>query len=97
MEKWIEGKSMPTARGSTAANFVNGILYIIGGYGFSKVLDVNEAYDPLSNEWTSKSSMPTPRHHAGSAVVDDKVFVIGGRILDLPPIVNIKYQWKIWS
>ena len=50
MDKLIEGKSTPIARGSTAANFVNGILYIIGGYGFSKVLDVNEAYDPLSNE-----------------------------------------------
>jgi N-acetylneuraminic acid mutarotase len=89
MDKWLEGKSMPTARGSTSANFVNGILYVTGGIGLSKVLDVNEAYNPLSNEWTSKSSMPTPRHHAGSAVVDDEVFVIGGRILDLAPIVNI--------
>jgi N-acetylneuraminic acid mutarotase len=88
-DKWSEGKSMPTARGSTAANFVNGTLYVTGGYGLSKVLDVNEAYNPLLNEWTSKSSMPTPRHHAGSAVVDDKVFVIGGRILDLAPSVNI--------
>ena len=34
--KWSEGKSMPTARGSTAANFVNGTLYVTGGYGFSK-------------------------------------------------------------
>jgi N-acetylneuraminic acid mutarotase len=88
-DKWSEGKSMPTARGSTAANFINGTLYVTGGYGLSKVLDVNEAYNPLLNEWTSKSSMPTPRHHAGSAVVDDKVFVIGGRILDLAPSVNI--------
>jgi N-acetylneuraminic acid mutarotase len=87
-DKWSEGQPMPTARGSTAANFVNGTLYVIGGYGFS-VLNVNEAYNPLLNEWTSKSSMPTPRHHAGSAVVDDKVFVIGGRILDLAPNVNI--------
>src|SRR5688572_18655616 len=40
-DKWSEGQQMPTARGSTAANFVNGTLYVIGGYGFSKVLNVN--------------------------------------------------------
>jgi len=48
-DKWSEGKSMPTARGSTAANFVNGTLYVTGGYGFSKVLDVNEAYNLSCN------------------------------------------------
>ena len=79
---------MPTARGAINANFVNGILYVIGGYGSSQIVDVNEAYDPLSNEWISKSSMPTPRHHAASAVIDDQLFVIGGRTVGLYPIVN---------
>jgi len=87
-DKWIEGKPMPTPRGSTNANFVNGILYVIGGYGSSEIVDVNEGYSPLSDEWTSKTSMPTPRHHAASAVVDDTLFVIGGRTVGLYPIVN---------
>jgi N-acetylneuraminic acid mutarotase len=87
-DKWIEGKPMPTARGAINANFVNGILYVIGGYASSQIVDVNEAYDPLSNEWISKSSMPTPRHHAASVVVDDQLFVIGGRTVGLYPIVN---------
>ena len=55
-DKWSEGQPMPTARGSTAANFVNGTLYVIGGYGFS-VLNVNEAYNPLLNE-LSRSRLP---------------------------------------
>jgi N-acetylneuraminic acid mutarotase len=87
-DNWIEGKPMPTARGSVNANFVNGILYVVGGYGSSQIVDVNEAYDPSSNEWVSKSPMPTPRHHATSAVVDEQLFVMGGRIVGLYPIAN---------
>jgi N-acetylneuraminic acid mutarotase len=88
VDKWIEGKPMPTARGAATANFVNGILYVIGGYGSSQIVDVNEAYDPCLNEWTSKKPMPTPRHHAASAVVDNQLFVIGGTRIGFYPIVN---------
>jgi N-acetylneuraminic acid mutarotase len=76
---WQEGKLMPTARGALNVNFVNGILYAIGGSS-DRPLGSNEAYDPSSDTWTSKALMPTARHHAGSAVVDGKIFVIGGRI-----------------
>jgi N-acetylneuraminic acid mutarotase len=76
---WQEGKSMPTARGALNVNFVNGILYAIGGSS-DRPVGSNEAYDPSSDTWTSKALMPTARHHAGSAVVDGKIFVIGGRI-----------------
>lgn len=86
--KWMNGESMPTARGAMNANFVNGILYVIGGYGTSEILAVNEAYDPSLDKWTSRASMPTPRHHAASAAVGDQLSVIGGRTVGLYPIVN---------
>jgi N-acetylneuraminic acid mutarotase len=76
---WQEGRPMPTARGALNVNFVNGILYAIGGSS-DRPLDSNEAYDPSSDTWTSKALIPTARHHASSAVVDGKIFVIGGRI-----------------
>jgi N-acetylneuraminic acid mutarotase len=76
---WQEGRPMPTARGALNVNFVNGILYAIGGSS-DRPLGSNEAYDPSSDTWASKALMPTARHHAGSAVVDGKIFVIGGRI-----------------
>jgi N-acetylneuraminic acid mutarotase len=76
---WQEGMPMPTARGALNVNFVNGILYAIGGSS-DRPLGSNEAYDPSSDTWISKALMPTARHHAGSAVVDGKIFVIGGRI-----------------
>lgn len=88
VDKWIEVKPMPTARGAATANFVNGILYVIGGYGSSQIVDVNEAYDPLLNEWISKKPIPTPRHHASSAVVDNQLFVIGGTRIGFYPIIN---------
>jgi N-acetylneuraminic acid mutarotase len=88
MDKWVEDKPMPTARGAMTANFVNGILYVIGGYGSNQIVDVNEAYDPLSNEWISKKPIPTPRHHAASAVVDNQLFIIGGIRIGFYPIVN---------
>ncbi|HYZ58288.1 MAG TPA: kelch repeat-containing protein, partial [Nitrososphaeraceae archaeon] len=76
---WQEGRPMPTARGALNVNFVNGILYAIGGSS-DRPLGSNEAYDPSNDTWTPKALMPTARHHAGSAVVDGKIFVIGGRI-----------------
>ncbi len=65
--QWQEGKSMPTARGALTANFINGILYAVGGnqsFTNDGILATNEAYDPVTNTWTSKVPMPTARHHA---------------------------------
>ena len=64
---------MPTPRGYPTANFVNGILYVMGGdggEGYDRALNATESYDPNTNQWTIHSSMPTPRHHAASAVVE---------------------------
>jgi N-acetylneuraminic acid mutarotase len=91
---WTLDAPMPTPRGSPNANFVNGILYVIGGdsYGHSHV--VVEGYDPNTNEWMTLSSMPTARHHAASAVVDGNIYVMGGRLSSslLNVDVNEKYD-----
>jgi N-acetylneuraminic acid mutarotase len=93
--QWHEGKQMPTARGALTANFVNGILYAIGGQSLSSssspsgILTINEAYDTASNTWTTKSLMPTARHHAASGVVNGKLYVIGGRVEGISPTVNV--------
>jgi len=89
--KWQEGKPMPTPRAALSANFIDGILYAVGGLNSSRVpVTTNEAYNPQTNTWTHKTPMPTPRHHLTSAVVDGKLYVIGGRD-NKPrmPIVNL--------
>ena len=87
INNWTSGPSMPTARGSPVASFVDGILYVIGGDLHDNPLSNVEAYDTNNRTWVTLSSMPTSRHHAASAVVDGKIYVIGGRITD--SLVNV--------
>jgi N-acetylneuraminic acid mutarotase len=88
---WQEGEPMPTARGASTAEFINGTLYVIGGVDSShNVVSTNQAYDPETDTWTERQPMPTARHHLASAVVDGKLYAIGGRIIsnDVPIPVN---------
>jgi N-acetylneuraminic acid mutarotase len=90
VDKWKEIKSMPTSRGALTANFINDILYVIGGQDSSrKTMGTNEAYDPKTDIWTEKQPMPTKRHHIASAVLDGKLYVVGGRQTDNSPDLNM--------
>jgi N-acetylneuraminic acid mutarotase len=91
INKWKEAKPMPTARAALTANFIDGILYAVGGIDSSGTpVTTNEAYDPQTDTWTKKAPMPTPRQHLTSAEIDGKLYVIGGRA-NKPqmPIVNL--------
>ncbi|HXI26882.1 MAG TPA: tyrosinase family protein, partial [Vicinamibacterales bacterium] len=48
-------------------------------FGASKVLAINEVYDPATNKWASRNPMSVPRNHAFGAAVNGKIYVIGGR------------------
>jgi N-acetylneuraminic acid mutarotase len=48
-------------------------------FGPSKVLSVNEVYDPATNKWDTRNPMSVPRNHAFAAAVNGKIYVIGGR------------------
>src|SRR4029453_17893863 len=48
-------------------------------FGPSKVLSVNEVYDPTTNKWETRNPMSVPRNHAFGAAVNGKIYVIGGR------------------
>ena len=89
---WTLGTPMPTPRGSPNANFVNGILYVIGGDSYDHSHVVVEGYDPHTKEWMTLSSMPTARHHAASAVVDGNIYVMGGRLSGT--LVNVDVNEK---
>ena len=84
---WQEGTPMPRARGALTANFINGVLYAVGGVALegsdstATPVATNEVYDPVSNSWSETTPMPTARHHHASAVVNGQLYIIGGRIL----------------
>jgi N-acetylneuraminic acid mutarotase len=48
-------------------------------FGPSRVLSVNEVYDPATNKWETRQPMSVPRNHAFGAGVNGKIYVIGGR------------------
>ncbi len=78
---WTSMASMPTARGGLGVATVNGKIYAIGGLGNNGLaLNVNEMYNPGTNEWTSEAPMPTARSDFAIAVFDNEIYVIGGEI-----------------
>lgn len=79
---WQEGSRMSEPRGALTADFINGLLYAVGGVNSSRIpVTTNEVYDPISNSWSKTAPMPTARHHHDSAVANGQLYIMGGRIL----------------
>jgi N-acetylneuraminic acid mutarotase len=80
---WTSKASMPTATGWPAptAGVINGILYVAGGTsvtGAGTALATLQAYDPVSNTWTTKASMSTGREGPAAGVINGVLYVAGG-------------------
>ena len=81
-DTWATKAPMPTARMSLTVAVANGVLYAVGGAirppepGIA--VATVEAYDPVTDTWTSKAAMPTPREAAAGGVVNDIIYVAGG-------------------
>jgi N-acetylneuraminic acid mutarotase len=78
---WQEGNRMSEPRGALTADFINGLLYAVGGINSSRIpVATNEVYDPISNSWSETVPMPTARHHHDSALANGQLYIMGGRI-----------------
>jgi CSLREA domain-containing protein len=82
---WTTKASMPQPRSDFGVGVVNGILYVLGGLGgpggwgvAGPIIGAVDAYDPITNTWTSKANMPTKRRDFGVAVVNGIIYVMGG-------------------
>jgi N-acetylneuraminic acid mutarotase len=70
---------MPTARGWFSSSVVNDTIYAVGGAtAIGSNLNALEAFDPLTNTWTTKTPMPTPRGCLSTCAVDGIIYAIGG-------------------
>jgi len=85
-DTWTTKAEMPTRRVTPGVAVVNGILYAIGGQGCpagtpppcGQALATVEAYDPVTDTWTTKASMPTARWGLGVATVNGIIYAVGG-------------------
>src|SRR5215212_5162566 len=71
---WSNGAPMPSARTEVAVAEVGGKIYVIGGFGGERELEI---YDPAANRWTRGAAFPREVHHAAAAGLNGKLYVIG--------------------
>jgi hypothetical protein len=66
--------SAPTAAGSTWQGVEITTQELVGAFR------AIEAYDPLTNSWSTLPSMPMPRHGAAGTVIGNRLYLVSGMI-----------------
>jgi N-acetylneuraminic acid mutarotase len=93
--QWTARAVMPTPRTGLAAGVANGVLYAVGGWSYDSArsgpVATLEAYDPVTNTWTSKTPMPTARYDLFVAVIDGILYAMGGH--GAPTTCYPEYPW----
>jgi len=77
--KWEEGATAPVGRGGHTAVWLNGLVYVGGGFetGGSGLLTIN-CYDPVNNSWSSPP-INTPYIYFAMTTLNDNLLIAGGR------------------
>jgi N-acetylneuraminic acid mutarotase len=77
-DSYVLKTPMPTPRSFAAAAVYNGIIFIIGGYHESEVVNTVEAYNPQDDAWSSVVPMSVKRANHCAITVGDTIYVMGG-------------------
>jgi DNA-binding CsgD family transcriptional regulator len=78
-QQWNTGQNKPTPVANVGAAVVDGQIIVPGGYTAAGTpTDVVEAYNVISDAWTSLAALPAPRFAYAIAPFADKVYVFGG-------------------
>ena len=76
---WLPLPPMTYAREKPAAAFINGKLYVVGGWDSNGVpVPQPEIYDPAAGKWSAGAGEPVGYAASGVAVLDGKMYIIGG-------------------
>jgi len=82
--EWREMAQMPTARGSLACASLDTVIYCFGGEGDAsneyEIFAQVEAYDTVTDTWSSLPPMEVPRHGAGAVALDGRIWIPGGGV-----------------
>lgn len=82
-DKWSSLKArMPTARSGGASSVWRGRVVFAGGeFQDSRMMAAFravEAYDPITNSWSTLPSMPNPRHGLAGAIIGNRLHLVSG-------------------
>jgi N-acetylneuraminic acid mutarotase len=86
-DQWSARAARPTYRAHFASAVVNGLLYVMGGYGrvdngpgiFDGELKSHvEIYDPATDRWSTGAPLPTALAHGQACVFSNQLYVFGG-------------------
>src|SRR5262245_65230628 len=73
--RWTSGAAMPWARTEVAIAELGGKVYVAGGFGGERELEI---YDPVANRWSRGAPIPREVHHAGLVGLNGKLYLVGG-------------------
>ena len=91
--QWRELPPIPSKRTEVAVAYLDGMVYVVGGFtqkGITRHVDV---WNPKSGEWSSIAPLPRPLHHTTASAVDGKLYVIGGFATGMWNPVNTTYEY----
>src|SRR5260370_39400648 len=80
--RWTVGTPMPSARTEVAVAEVGGKIYVVGGFGGERELEV---YDPGTDRWSRGASIPRALHHAAAGGFQAKAYVVAGLVAGWAP------------
>lgn len=94
---WVSKTSMLTPRAGAAAAQVGTVVIVAGGEGnlarADGIFPEVEAYDLMTDAWTSMPSWPTQRHGTGGATIDGVAFFPVGAIREGLGAVGANEAW----
>jgi N-acetylneuraminic acid mutarotase len=78
-QQWSQIADAPQALESPAGAFLNGKMYIAGGWDSSgSPSTAVYAYDPSSGSWSQEASLPAPLSASAAAVLNGQLYIVGG-------------------
>jgi N-acetylneuraminic acid mutarotase len=97
--EWREMAQMPTARGSLACAALGTVIYCFGGEGDAsnayEIFGQVEAYDTMTDTWSSLPPMEVPRHGTGAVALAGNIWIPGGGVKTAMAPVGIVDSFEV--
>jgi N-acetylneuraminic acid mutarotase len=78
---WLTKATLPWPGFVSQAVEMDGVLYVVGGWGVPCTPQANlAAYDPTNDAWIAKAPMHTARGYHAAAALNGKIYVVAGDI-----------------